>query len=55
MACLEHVCECGHVWFDNLGVSGRCEKCGSTNFSTFFDEDPSDFRQASEEDEEEDD
>ena len=37
MACAEHVCRCGHVFFDN-GTNDGCPECGSSDYSTHFDE-----------------
>jgi len=40
MACMEHVCPCGHMWFNNKG-GGDCPKCGNDrNIGHFFDEIP---------------
>lgn len=44
MACLEHACECGHVFFTN-GESDGCPKCGSLDYSTHFDEPGDDLEQ----------
>lgn len=38
MACLEHICAvCKEVWFNN-DQGTQCPKCGSTNYTTFYDE-----------------
>ncbi len=36
MACVDHTCECGHVWCDNS--TGECPQCGSSEVSSHFDE-----------------
>jgi len=37
MACMDHSCECGYVWFDNI-ASGDCPKCGSRVVAHAWDE-----------------
>ena len=32
MACMEHVCPCGHMWFNNRG-GGDCPECGNEDMS----------------------
>ena len=55
MACMEHVCPCGHMWFNNRG-GGDCPECGndSMRIGHYFDEEHFDEEDYEDDEEDED-